>query len=273
MRQAPSVTRAGKRIARHPRMPVRERAQRVLLPCPDVQRVKRRQAVAIRAFEAMGELPHEFRRGFVHRVPGVDEGEEVRAHQAQASVRPRLVDDDLWLGRVYQGPSGSGSVYFCASKHKLFRPEFNRRRPGLCPKYEEAVCVSVCFGSRSASSSAPVALPVHRHRLVAALAITLSCMSDSPPSSARKASKSGSIASVRIPVAPGAKPVSGKAMPSSASGCNAPAVHANRWNCTPRPVRKKTRVTTATALNSCRLIHPPPAAGRLHRLNTSPHSK
>ena len=48
----------------------------------------------------MHELPHELRRAGVAGMPGVGEHEKVRADQAPAAVRQRLVDDDLRAARV-----------------------------------------------------------------------------------------------------------------------------------------------------------------------------
>src|SRR5688572_20243956 len=81
-------------------MPVDERTGGIRLPRPDVQGVERRQTEAIRALEQVQELPPELRCAGVAGMPGVDEHEEVRANQATAAVRQRLVNNDLGATRI-----------------------------------------------------------------------------------------------------------------------------------------------------------------------------
>src|SRR5581483_5263201 len=76
-------------------MPVHEGSVWILLPCPDMQRVERGQAEAVRRLEEMEQLSHQFRRGRVLRVPGVGEHQVIGARQPQVAIRHRLIYDDL----------------------------------------------------------------------------------------------------------------------------------------------------------------------------------
>src|SRR3954454_7106798 len=58
------------RVAAHVLVPVHERAGRAVLPRPDVQRVERRQAEAVRRAEVMEDLAVELGRLLVRLVPG-----------------------------------------------------------------------------------------------------------------------------------------------------------------------------------------------------------
>ena len=91
-----------KRGAGDIRVPVHERAGRILLPSPHVQRVERRQPEAVRGWEVVEQLPHQLRCSGVLGigVPAVREHQVIRANQLQAAVRHRLVNHDLRLRRI-----------------------------------------------------------------------------------------------------------------------------------------------------------------------------
>src|SRR5262245_7661099 len=68
-------------------MPVHKRASWTVLPCPDMQGIKRRQSEAVGAFEELKELTHQLRRVRVRRIPRVGEHQIVRSDEAQSSIR------------------------------------------------------------------------------------------------------------------------------------------------------------------------------------------
>ena len=82
-------------------MPVDERAVRIVLPRPDMQRVKRRQPETVGSLKIMEQLSHELRWTAPMRlVPPVGEHQKVSADQLQASAGGGLVNHDLGMGRV-----------------------------------------------------------------------------------------------------------------------------------------------------------------------------
>src|SRR5436853_7694478 len=87
---------AGKSGAGNVGMPVDERAVRIVLPRPDMQRVKGWQPEAVGSLEIMEQLAHELRRTApMCCVPRVREHQVVSADQLQASAGCRLVKHDL----------------------------------------------------------------------------------------------------------------------------------------------------------------------------------
>src|SRR3954470_1152225 len=99
-RTTPSVVLPVESVTRHAGIPVRERAVRIVLPCPDVQRVERRRPEAIGGLEVVKELSVQLGRAGVGFVPVGREHEKVGAGDAQAAGRRRLVEDDLGFGGV-----------------------------------------------------------------------------------------------------------------------------------------------------------------------------
>src|SRR5678815_2577298 len=82
-------------------MPVYERAGRVVLPRPDVERVEVRKSEPVGAVEPMKELSHELRRvARVLFVPVFRRNQEVRTGNPQPPVWERLVQHDLGVCRV-----------------------------------------------------------------------------------------------------------------------------------------------------------------------------
>src|SRR5262249_59349233 len=63
------LVRTVETVARHVRVPVRERAQRIVLPRPHVQRVERRQPEAVWRVEEVKELSIQLGRMRVILVP------------------------------------------------------------------------------------------------------------------------------------------------------------------------------------------------------------
>ena len=82
-------------------MPVYERTVGVLLPCPNVQRIKRRQSKTVRGVEQVKQLAHQFWRiPWMVLVPHIGEDEEVGSNELSASVWRRFVDHDLRTRRI-----------------------------------------------------------------------------------------------------------------------------------------------------------------------------
>src|SRR5690242_6538979 len=71
----------GEGCARNVRVPVGERTVGIVLPCPDVQRVKGRQTETIRCVKQMEQLSHQFRRCGVLCIPLVRDHQKVSADQ------------------------------------------------------------------------------------------------------------------------------------------------------------------------------------------------
>jgi hypothetical protein len=80
-------------------MPIHECAIRIVFPCPDMQRIKRRKAEPVGSFEVVKELPHQLRRSAgVRLVPRISQHEEIRSGQPRLPARVRLIDHDLRVG-------------------------------------------------------------------------------------------------------------------------------------------------------------------------------
>src|SRR4051794_27686189 len=89
-----------KLLARNFRVPIHKRAVRIVLPRPDMQRVKGRKPEAIRTFPIMKKLAHELRRTLVFLVPGIGKQKKIRADQFQSAIWCRLVNHDLGMGGI-----------------------------------------------------------------------------------------------------------------------------------------------------------------------------
>ena len=92
-------------------MPVDERAARILLPGPDVERIEGRQAESIGTLEQVKELTHQLRRLRVSGIPRIGEDQIVRADQFQTAIRLRLVDHDLRPRRVEDSRADERSIH------------------------------------------------------------------------------------------------------------------------------------------------------------------
>src|SRR5262245_37050256 len=98
-------------VARYVRVPIDERAARVLLPGPDVQRIERRQSKSIGTLEQVKELAHQLRRLSVRGVPRISEDQIVRADQLQTAIGLRLVDHNLRSLRVENTGADERSIH------------------------------------------------------------------------------------------------------------------------------------------------------------------
>ena len=85
----------GEGRARNIRVPVDERTVRIVLPCPDVQRVKGRQTETIGRIKQMEQLSHQLRRCGILCVPRVRDQQIVSANQLERSVGHRFINYDL----------------------------------------------------------------------------------------------------------------------------------------------------------------------------------
>src|SRR5262245_64943637 len=78
-------------VARHVRVPVRERAERIVLPRPHVQRVERREPEAVRRIEEVKELSVQLGRMRMMLVSVRCKNQIVRAGVSQSYVRSWIV--------------------------------------------------------------------------------------------------------------------------------------------------------------------------------------
>src|SRR5581483_483578 len=89
-----------RRLAVNGRVPHAERAGRVVLPDPGVQRVERREAEAVASRVQHERLAEQRRRRRMGRVPGGLEDDVLQRDQAHVAARVDLVDQRLGPGRV-----------------------------------------------------------------------------------------------------------------------------------------------------------------------------
>jgi hypothetical protein len=93
-------------------MPVYKCALGILLPRPDMQRVKSRQSEAIWGIEKMKDLSHELRRrAWMLLIPGAGNNEIVGTGQLQASVWVRFVEHDLGMRDVHDTAAHQGVIH------------------------------------------------------------------------------------------------------------------------------------------------------------------